>query len=574
MEALNRPLKTWFEAIDGRRLRLPRFQRFEAWSHNEVASLVETVLRGLPAGAVLTLEVGAQELFMSRELESAPALQPGDRVTEHLLDGQQRLTALWRSLHDNYPKRTYYVRYEEDDDGTEVPRVLGQYRWERRGSTYPLWCEDAAEVLSRGYLPLRLLNPLGTSERDAWALQATAGDHKEAWAVNNRIQQLAAKIAAYNIPYLSLSDTTPKDVALDVFIKMNTSSVRLTSFDIVVAQLEEATGQSLHELVDELTTAVPTAHRYVDPGTLALDIAALRSNRSANQKSYQRMDLTQVAKEWEEIVDGIKWAVEILEEERIFDAQRLPSVTCLPVIAALHQFVPAALDAAGNARRLVKAYMWRSFLTRRYDQSAPTRALQDYRGLRSLLLAESTQNTAPIFDEDATPLPLAVDLIGASWPRGREVLARGILAISLRHGARDIADDEPATALSLEKREYHHLFPDSLLMNIAKLDSSRSMRALNCALITWSTNRNISNKSPLQYLEDRTSRADLGADAIRERLASHVVPYDELAGAGPYAEGDAVRLIQDYDAFLMARADLLVPIVRQLCGSMVPIAQL
>jgi hypothetical protein len=569
LEALNRPLKSWFEAIHGRRLRLPRFQRFEAWSHNEVASLIETVLRGLPAGAVLTLEVGAKELFASRELESAPVLQAGDRVTEHLLDGQQRLTALWRALHDNYPNRTYYVRFDEDEDGTEVPRVLGQYRWDRRGATYPLWCDDAAEVLNRGYLPLRLLNPLGTVERDAWALQATGGDYERAWAENNRIHQLAAKIAAYNVPYLSLSDTTPKDVALDVFIKMNTSSVRLTSFDIVVAQLEEATGQSLHELVEELSAAVPTAHRYVDVGTLALDVAALRSNRPANQRSYQRMDLVQVAEEWEEIVAGIKWAVEILEEERIFDAQRLPSVTSLPVIGALHQFVPKALDGAGNARRLVKTYMWRSFLTRRYDQSAPTRALQDYRGLRSILSSESTLITAPIFDDDATPLPSAADLAAASWPRGREVLARGILAISLRHGARDIADDEPATSLNLEKREYHHLFPDSLLVNIAKLDPSRSMRALNCALITWSTNRNISNKSPLQYLEDRTSRADLGADAIRERLASHVVPFDELAGAGPYAERDGDRLTNDYDEFLAARAQLLVPIVRQLCGSTV-----
>ena len=34
--------------------------------------------------------------------------------------------------------------------------------------------------------------------------------------------------------------------------QMNTSSVRLSAFDIVVTQLEEAMGQSLHDLVDNL----------------------------------------------------------------------------------------------------------------------------------------------------------------------------------------------------------------------------------------------------------------------------------------------------------------------------------
>ena len=31
----------------------------------------------------------------------------GEKVNEQLLDGQQRLTALWRSLRDKYEDRTY-----------------------------------------------------------------------------------------------------------------------------------------------------------------------------------------------------------------------------------------------------------------------------------------------------------------------------------------------------------------------------------------------------------------------------------------------------------------------------------
>lgn len=568
MDARNRSVTDWFARIRTGQVRLPRFQRFEAWSHNEVAGLVETVLRGLPSGATLVLAVGDQEPFLSRVLESAP--DPVERVTEHLLDGQQRLTALWRSLHDNYDDRTYLLRFESEEGlEEEVPRVLAQNRWRRGNLRYPLWCDDPSEIWARGYIPLALLSP-DVSQRDAireWADAASENDLSIGRDIETKVTALRGAVASYNVPFLELPVGTPKDVALDVFIKMNTSSVRLTAFDIVVAQLEDALGQSLHDLIDDLRAQVPSLHRYADAGNLALDVAALRSDRPATQRSYQRLDLKAVGSEWDNIVRGIRWAIDFLEEERVYDAQRLPSVVVLPVLAAIHEHLPAKPDAAGNARQLVRAYVWRSFLTRRYDQSASTRAHQDYRGLKRLLLGEieSRADAAPIFDTRVTPLPTLEDLIGAGWPRSREVIARGILAVSLRHGARDIADDKTVSADHLGSREYHHLFPDSLLVS-SGIDPSESMRALNCALVTWSTNRTISSKAPLQYLAERTAQADLGEAEIRSRIASHVIPFDPLASAGPYGESDSVRIIEDYESFLLARAELMLPIIHTLCG--------
>jgi hypothetical protein len=110
MEARNRHLPEWFNRIRTGQLRLPRFQRHEAWSHSDVSGLLTTVLRGLPSGATLILEVGGEEPFISRPIVGAPVST--ERVTEHLLDGQQRLTALWRSLNDHYEDRTYLVYFD------------------------------------------------------------------------------------------------------------------------------------------------------------------------------------------------------------------------------------------------------------------------------------------------------------------------------------------------------------------------------------------------------------------------------------------------------------------------------
>lgn len=70
-------------------------------------------------------------------------------------------------------------------------------------------------------------------------------------------------------------------------------------------------------------------------------------------------------------------------------------------------------------------------------------------------------------------------------------------------GARDFADDAPISAANVMKREYHHLFPARLLSD-AGIDPNL---ALNCALITWRTNRTIGRIDPIAYLNARTESA-------------------------------------------------------------------
>lgn len=68
---------------------------------------------------------------------------------------------------------------------------------------------------------------------------------------------------------------TPKEVALEVFIKMNTRTIRLTTFDIIVAQTEESTGESLHDLVEGLASTVPGLAAYDAPEDIVLNVMSL-----------------------------------------------------------------------------------------------------------------------------------------------------------------------------------------------------------------------------------------------------------------------------------------------------------
>ncbi len=359
-------------------------------------------------------------------------------------------------MHDNYEDRTYFAYFEPDEehDGAVIPKVYGQPRWWRNGTRYPVWADDPVKIDAKGYVPVSLLRP-SDFDKDitAWCKTALAGNAEAVLDLKDRINDLRKRVSEFNLPFLSLPIGTARDVALDVFIKMNTSAVPLSAFDIVVAQVEDATGRSLHELVGSLRAKAPQADAYGDASDFMLRVAAMRGDRPPTQASFLRLDFDRLVADWEKIVDGISFATDLLDQERIYDAERLPTDIVIPVLSALKDDVPPALDERGNVLTLLRRYIWRAFLTRRYESSAGTRSLQDLRGLRSAIKGNSDPKGIPIFDESEFPLPTIDEIKRARWPKTRDILARGISAISLREGALDLADGTPANRTALPHRD-------------------------------------------------------------------------------------------------------------------------
>jgi len=529
-------------------VQLPRFQRFEAWGNREVADLLETVLAELPAGATLVLEVGDAPPFKYRPLQDAPSAN--GRVTELLLDGQQRLTALWRSLNDSYEDRTFFVdlsAHREENDGYDV---VSERRYWKNGLRYPLWAKDPKKTLDRDYLPLKLLRPRddGAQELNQWLREATEGNPERHIELLNLANELRTRMARFNLPYLFLTIGTKKPTVLDVFVKMNTRSVRLTAFDIIVAEVEAEAGESLHDLVASLNGQVPALARYSELSDLVLNVAALLQNRVPNQAGYFGVDWSQMIQEWNTLVVGAKRAVAFLSEEHVLDEDRLPSRAPLAPLIALWAHAPESPDSLGNARTLLRQYLWRAFFTDRYEKAAATAALQDYRALLPAVQSDAREADPPIFK---APLPDADEIYLTGWPKKRDRLARAVLLLSFHGGARDIADGGKITPENVFQREYHHLFPVAYLRSSG--DEDKAHNALNCALITWRTNRTIAANQPIDYIRDRTEAATLGEDELRGRLKSHAIPYDAMVSG-------------DYENFLLRRALIAETAVKALCG--------
>lgn len=550
MEARNRTLPQWLERIRSRQISLPRFQRFEAWTHQQVAGLLDTVLHELPAGAVLVLEVGDEEQFQSRTVVGAPTT--GDRVTEQLLDGQQRLTALWRVLHNNYSERSYFVQLQTDEETGAPYAVKSWQRWEKNGKIYPEWLNSSSQLWKQKLVPVHLLRP-DTQSADAveeWA-QAVAGeDWKEVNAITRQISALRQKFHSFNIPYLSLPSTTPQETALNVFIQMNTSATVLSAYDIVVAQVEAGMKMSLHDLVGDLKIEIPHIESYGEPADLMLSVGALLQDKVPAKTSFLSKGFgNSLVENWDRLTNGLKRAVAFLEDEKVFDGKRLPTDVVLATLAALWSDAPQGLDAEGRARTILRKYFWRACFTERYERTSATRSLVDYRELKALICGQAVEPL--IFNDIEYSLPTREQLLTAGWPAKKDRLPRAILCVTLREGGLDLADGAPVTRDNLNKREYHHLYPVARLAERG-LSEREIYRALNCALVSWKTNRNISAKEPEKYLAQRREGTILGDQELQHRLDSHLIPFAELEG-------------QDYSAFLQRRAEMVWHKMQSLC---------
>jgi len=135
------------------------------------------------------------------------------------------------------------------------------------------------------------------------------------------------------------------------------------------------------------------------------------------------------------------------------------------------------------------------------------------------------------------------------------------LAIATYLGAYDFADGKALTRDNISNREYHHIFPDALLKE-ANIDS---YLALNCALITGKTNRDIGRKDPLKYLKERYKWAD--EDIVNSRLNSHLIPIKELANGGYEKMTNEERHSKiefDFNSFIGKRADYIIEAVKHL----------
>ena len=247
----NYGLTDLFSRIDRGDLQLPDFQRAYAWDVDRIRSLIVTVLRGYPMGALMALDTRNEPMrFRPRPLSGAP--DTGQNPGLLLLDGQQRLTTLYHCFRGNGQvntadfrgkkiTRSFFVDvhtavseglmpdeavFAVDEEG----RVRSHFGPGVEGSLL-----DKEVALAHGCLPVAaLLTEEGTSMlfELVFATSDTPERREEIAAFNNRILR---PLAGYRTPMIRLARETGRAGVGSIFAQANSAGLQMDVFELLTA---------------------------------------------------------------------------------------------------------------------------------------------------------------------------------------------------------------------------------------------------------------------------------------------------------------------------------------------------
>lgn len=566
MEANNKKaIGNWLSDIDDGSLCLPRFQREQVWKKKEICEFITTLILepDTPVGTFLVLATDpSNPLFPPRSIDGSRVNSP----TCHslLLDGQQRLSALWKVLHDKDDDFSYYVKYNMD---FHVECVIGI-----RKTTKIVNRMDKNPTLAfrRNQFPAYLLNPMeDTAIVNDWLdkidpNQISTKQIKQLKRLAEKLRNVFSRKKGTScgkvIPFFRLPSDVDRSTAVDIFKTINTNLVKLTKHYLAVAEMEKITGKSLYDMAQRLEKHVPPINDLEtdEIGELILKISCLLQNKNLSGSNYLKLDFNQILLDENTIKSGVKWAVEQLNNLNIWHGKQLPTIVPIRVLSALHCHIPKSGTKLAKANRIISKYLWHAFLTERYEIQANERLREDYIDLVHFLNGDINPSEITIFDKNTYPIPSLDKIKEANWPKSTNCFPRGVLLVCCQDGAKTLASDENLNATNYLQRERHHIFPKSKMLSA--MGENYEDLAANCMLVPSIDNNLYGNELPGEYIEKLFDGLGetLSQVKVVNRLKTHLIEEKVAENLVETTEKnvsyDPIQLTEAYNKFIERRA--------------------
>jgi len=237
----SRYLIDWMRGIHEGRITLPTFRPGCVWDIGKAKSLIDSLFRNRPVGTLLLMSTD-EERFHSRPIPGAVAATPAAGNGELILDGQQRLSALWRAFHDE-PEPLFVRINDWAADSLAVLEV---------GSAADLRLRfakdedaDAALLFESRCIPFAVLGVDCVTQSEGatwdWCDRALPKDGDRARRLAFRIQRDVAGPFRYRgLWHLTLPSGISKEEAIEMYIRANESST--------VTRTRQSCGESLSQV--------------------------------------------------------------------------------------------------------------------------------------------------------------------------------------------------------------------------------------------------------------------------------------------------------------------------------------
>src|SRR5699024_8827024 len=360
-----------FKRIDRGDIQVPDFQQDYAWDEDHIRSLLVTVLRGYPLGALTVLDTRDEKMrFKPRPLAGAPVTENEPGML--LLDGEQRLTTLYHCLRGSGNIRTTNFREEvvmrryfldvrravsEDllpdeavfavDDDNHVCSHFGP------SLDFALDGEEA--YLESGCVPVSLL----LSEEGTRIILSMAAHIGEADAEDGKqrlnYEELAEfhnrvlfPLAGYDVPMIRLSRETASAGVGTIFAHANRSGKDMDVLDLVTAVF--ASEDEDFRLADDWAKREKALRKYPALNgitrTQFLTAVSLYSTADAGHAGGQREDILNLnLSEYLAAADKLQITfqevAEFFRQRCIFNQEQVPyTAQIIPLAVILARLAP------------------------------------------------------------------------------------------------------------------------------------------------------------------------------------------------------------------------------------------
>jgi hypothetical protein len=535
-------LKELLEDCHRGSLQLPDFQRSWVWDEDRIKSLIASVSRAFPVGALMSLETGGPVNFKPRPVEGAPVAAKQQPPQLLLLDGQQRMTSLYqvtlrgkvvetvtpkkkkvkrwfyidirKALDDSIDREEAIVGVPEDrvvrtDFGREINQDLSSPALEYASLMYPVSHVFDWDNWQDGF-------------DDHWA-----GDQHKSVRDEFRAfkRQVLENFKSYQVPVITLDRSTSKEAVCVVFEKVNTGGKALDAFELVTA-MYAASG---HELRKDWYGDDATKGRHqrfaeaLRPAGEETGIIAAVSNtdflqavslfhtrerrRAAEAAGKQGKELPFVTgnrhallnlpleeyKRYEKQVErGFVQAAKFLHMLHIYRIFDLPYQSQVVPLAAILADIGDAWEHEANRAKLVQWY-WNGVFGELYGSTVETRIARDFMEVPAWLKGGAEPSTVSETTFVAERLKTMRMRLSAAY--------KGVNALLMKDGAQDFRSGQKFdhTVFFGENTDIHHIFPkDWCKKNGIKPAVFDSI--INKTPLSYRTNRIIGGVAPSEYL--------------------------------------------------------------------------
>lgn len=589
------PLPQVLADVTSGMIQLPDFQRGWVWDDEHVKSLLVSIARSFPVGAVMMLDTGGDVRFQVRPVENVEFKGSVPEPEKLILDGQQRLTSLTQVLSLEKAVKTF------NEKGKAVSRhyyidiamALEDDRLEEAFISVPEdkkiktnFDRDVVLDLSTRELEIKNFHfPCSQIlSSDAWEEDLHEFAPKKFGDFMAFRKKVLTAFRSYQLPAITLGKATSKEAVCLVFEKVNTGGVPLSVFELMTATFA-ADGFNLRD--DWYGSALRNVEgRYqrlreepILKGTEAADflqaisilqsaerrnadIEAGKKDKMISAVSAKRVTVLSLTledyKTWAPLVEeGFKLAAKFMRKECFFDGRELPYRTQLvPLAAVLSQIKERWLEPKVYDR--LSRWFWCGVLGELYGGAVETRIANDFEELMPWLLSNPDDNAYESIDSlPRTISEAAFQESRLDTLRSRNSAAyKGLNILVLREGARDFFWKATIKELDDENipLDIHHIFPRAWCEeNGIKANTYNAI--VNKTPISYKANRMIGRKAPSEYLAALQNNKQVYLDDVSMNaiLTSHHIPADLLRA-------------DDFDAFYSGRKAGLLRLVERAIG--------